>query len=98
MNELPKRSTNLRLVGLFLVLGTTFSLTALGGMYLASYATHFVWLAFTKAPVQSVEAFPAWLWIPATTITASLIWLASHVVHKLKLSQRIMGNADKIAS
>jgi hypothetical protein len=98
MNELSKRSTTLRLVGLLLVLGTTLSLTAMGGMYLASYATHLVWLALSKAPVRSVEDFPAWLWIPATAITASLIWLVSYILQKLKLPQRIMGNVNKIAS
>ena len=98
MNEHPTNPKKARLLALFLIVAAALSVTALGGMYLASYATHFVWLAVTKAPVRSVEDFPLWLWIPAMVITAGLIWLVSHILQKLRLRERMVGDVNKTIS
>jgi TRAP-type C4-dicarboxylate transport system permease small subunit len=94
MNELSGRSTSLRLLALFLVVGTAISLTALGGMYFASFATHSMWLAVTKARPQSVEDFPLWLWIPSAAITVSLVFLVSYVLQRLRLRERLVGDGN----
>ena len=98
VNERPIRSRNWRAWALLLVLVTIFGFTALGGMYLTSFATHFVWLAVTGAHPKSVEDFPVWLFIPPTAITLSLMWLAFYVLHRLRIPQRIVGHVNNLDS
>ena len=98
MNEPPTSPKKSRLLALFLIVVAALSVTALGGMYVASFATHFVWLAVTKARVQNVEDFPLWLWIPATAITLCLIWLVSGILQKLKLRESLLADVNKTDS
>jgi uncharacterized BrkB/YihY/UPF0761 family membrane protein len=98
MNKPPTNPKKSRLLALFLIVATVLSVTALGGMYLASYAAHFVWLAVRGAPVRSVEDFPLWLWIPATAITACLLWLVSYILQRLRLRERLVGDVGKTDS
>jgi H+/Cl- antiporter ClcA len=91
----PKRS---RLLGLFLIVAATLSVTAIGGMYLACYATHFVWLAVTKTSVRGVEDIPLWLWIPPTAIAAGLIWLVSYILQRLRLRERLVDDVNRTIS
>ena len=92
MNKPTKHQRTARLLLLVVIVGVVLGLTSVGGMYLASYATHFIWLAVTKAQVSSVENFPLWLWIPATTITVGLIWLVSCILQRLRLRERLVGD------
>ena len=98
MNEPRTSPKSWRLLALFLFVLSALSVTALGGMYLASYATHFVWLAVTNAPVRSMEDFPLWLWIPSTAITVCLIGLMSHILQKLRLRERLVGDVKNTNS
>jgi hypothetical protein len=95
MNEPPTHPKTSRLLALFLIVMAALSVTAIGGMYLASIAVHFVWLAVTKVPVRRVEDFPLWLWIPALAITVCLIWLASCLLKRLRVRERLMGDVGK---
>jgi hypothetical protein len=98
MNEPPTSPKSWRLLALFLFVASALSVTGLGGMYLASYATHFVWVSVTKGPVRSLQDFPLWLWIPASAITACLIWLVSYILQKLRLQERLVGDVNKTNS
>jgi hypothetical protein len=98
MNEAPIHPNKSRVLALFVLVAVPMAVTALGGMYLASYAVHFCWLAVTRAPVRGVEDFPLWLWIPATAITACLIWLVSCILQRLRLRERLLGHVSKIDS
>jgi hypothetical protein len=96
MGELRKRPSNLRMIALFLVVAVPLCMTALVGMYLASFATHFVWLAATKAHVESAKDFHLWLWIPTLAIVGCLLFLVSHLLERLKLRERLLGDFDNI--
>lgn len=57
---------------IFLIVGAM-----LGGVFVGSYATHFVWALLADAPVRSAAEAPAWLVIPTFAIATALFVLVN---------------------
>lgn len=61
--------------GLQLVLVISTVALMLGGIYVRSFVSHFVWMLTTKEAVHSAKDFPAWLAFPSVAIGFGLVFL-----------------------
>ena len=58
-----------------------------GGIYVGSFASHFIWVLTTRETVHTAQDSPAWLVIPSFAIGCGLFFL---IARCLKLMQRFL--------
>ena len=64
----------------------------LGGIYVGSFVTHFLWVVITAARAHGVQDSPAWLVIPSFAIAIILFII---VARWLRLMERLLKASQK---